>query len=85
MEYVYVTNQYRNKLYFEYFYDDTIDYKRKYVNDWFELRKFVGLDNIDLVDNELTIINISAYIKFKKDNFKNLRIKPGLLMSPFVY
>jgi hypothetical protein len=76
----------KNKFYFEDFYDDgIIEYKRKYVNDWAELRDFVGLYDIDLVDNELTIINMPAYIKYKQaktkiyaTNYNVLRIMSGL-------
>ena len=47
-----------NKMYFEDFYhENKIEYKRKYLNDWSDLRSFVGLDDIDLVNNELIFVN----------------------------
>jgi len=61
----------KNKVYFDDFYDDDIvDYKRKYVNNWSELRVFVGLDDVDLEANELSIINMSGYIKSKQKIYK---------------
>jgi hypothetical protein len=52
----------KNKFYFDDFVnDDKIEYKRKYQNDWSELREFVDLNDIELVDNELVIINMSEY------------------------
>lgn len=78
--------RYRNKIYFDDFYDDNVvEYKRKYLNDWSELRDFVGLDDIDLEDNELTIVNMPGYIKSKQAKFKTyatnynvLRIMSGM-------
>lgn len=53
-----------NKMYFEDFYhENKIEYKRKYLNDWSDLRSFVGLDDIDLVNNELIFVNTTLYIK----------------------
>lgn len=89
-EYIYKHDKrYKNNVYFTDFYnDDTIEYKRKYVNDWCELRKFVGLDDIDLENNELTIVNMRGYAKIKKEmqekmneqlqNFNVLRIMAGM-------
>ena len=33
------------------------EFKRKYNNDWNELREYVGLNDLEFIDNELVIIN----------------------------
>jgi len=75
----------KNKFYFDDFLnDDKIEYKRKYQNNWSELRKFVHLNDIELVDNELVIINMPVYIETKHTqakyiaNYNVLRMMSGM-------
>jgi hypothetical protein len=75
----------KNKFYFDDFSDDAIEHKRKYVNDWSEFREFVGFDDIDLVDNELVIVNMTAFSKsiyesklIYASNYNVLRIMQGM-------
>ena len=54
----------KNKFYFDAFFNDYVEYKRKYQNDWSELSEYVGLNDIELTDNELTIVvNKTGLIK----------------------
>ena len=76
----------KNKFYFDDFYDeDILEHRRKYQNDWNELREFVDLDDIELDDNELVIINMSQWtkqressIKIYASNYNVLRIMDGM-------
>ncbi len=75
----------KNKLYFDDFYDDdVVEHKRKYQNDWNELREFVGLDDIELTDNEFVIVNMKglkerqAKMKIYGTNYNVLRIMSGM-------
>jgi hypothetical protein len=85
MEYSFKSERVKNKFYFDDFSDDAIEHKRKYVNDWSEFREFVGFDDIDLVDNELVIVNMTAFTKSIYDskliyasNYNVLRIMQGM-------
>ena len=76
----------KNKCYFDDFFDDdVVEHKRKYQNDWSELREFVGLDDIELTDNELVIVNMTGLIKQHQaktklytSNYNVLRIMSGM-------
>lgn len=76
----------KNKFYFDDFYDDdVVEHKRKYQNDWTELREFVGLDDIELTDNEFVIVNTRGLIKERlakmqqyNTNYNVLRIMSGM-------
>lgn len=75
-------NRDKNKFYFNEFSHNTIEHKRKYVNDWSDLKKFADLDDIELFDNELTIVNLPALIKEQKQQFfKRLDRMSELLSS----
>jgi len=71
-----------NNFYFDDFSDDAVEHKRKYVNDWSELREFVGLHDTDLVDNELVIVNMTAFAKKCKfiytENYTILSMMEGM-------
>ncbi len=82
-------NREKNKFYFDDFDDDDIvEHRRKYQNDWTELREFVGFDDIELVDNELVIINRTGQIqklvskslfpKIYTRNYNILRMMAGM-------
>ena len=81
----------KNKCYFDDFYDDdVVEHKRKYQNDWTELREYVGLNDIELTDNELVIVNMTGLIKehqaktklymsnYNTSNYNVLRIFSGM-------
>ncbi len=76
----------KNKCYFDDFYDDdVVEHKRKYQNDWTELREYVGLNDIELTDNEFVIVNTRGLIKERlakmqqyNTNYNVLRIMSGM-------
>ena len=79
------TSRSRTEMYFSDMHGDTVEHKRKYVNDWSELREFAGLDDIELENNELTILNTLAYgiQQFQKmrnrfTDYNILRIMAGM-------
>lgn len=71
----------KNKFYFSDFGFNEKQFKRKYNNDWSELREFVGFNDIKLIDNELIILNLSFVndnIKIFATNYNILRIMAGM-------
>lgn len=66
------TKRDKNKFYFSDFANNSIEYKRKYVNDWSDLKEFAELDDIELLDNELTIVNLKELIEEQKQTFLKL-------------
>ncbi len=79
-------NRDKNKFYFDdFFNDDDVEYKRKYQNDWSELREYVGLNDIELTDNELVIVNKTGLTKQHESEMKKysnsyniLRVMAGM-------
>ena len=71
----------KNKFYFSDFGINQKEFKRKYNNDWNELREYVGFNDIELVDNELVLINLNykpESLKIFTTNYNVLRIMSGL-------
>jgi hypothetical protein len=67
-----------------YFTNLSTGYKRKYVNDFNELKEVVGWNDFKLLNNELEIINgfkissISTNLKNYAQNYNVLRIMSGM-------
>jgi hypothetical protein len=67
-----------------YFTNISTGYKRKYVNDFDELKEVVGWNDFKLLNNELEIINgfkissISKNLKVYAQNYNVLRIMSGM-------
>lgn len=71
----------KNKFYFREFGINEKEIKRKYNNDWNELREYVGFNDIEVVDNELVLINLnykSESLKVFATNYNILRIMSGM-------
>lgn len=71
----------KNKFYFSDFGVNQKEFKRKYNNNWDELREFVGFNDIELLDNELFINNLnykSESLKLFATNYNVLRIMSGM-------
>ena len=65
--------------------DNIVEYKRKYLNEWSDLKKIIGYDDIEILNNELTIINKTAEMVQRYKNIKKykchnyvLRIMSGM-------
>jgi len=71
----------KDKFYFSDFGINEKEFKRKYNNDWDELKEYVGLNDIELIDNELIIINLNYKaepVKVYAVNYNVLRIMSGM-------
>lgn len=69
----------KNKFYFEDLGTGKLENKRVYINDWIEIREFVGLNDVELENNELVIINCSEKTSGNYlINYNVLRIMAGM-------
>jgi hypothetical protein len=50
------------------------EFRRRYLNNWTELTEYVGLNDIELVDNELVIKNMIQLNNIDYPNYNILRI-----------
>ena len=70
----------KNKFHFSDF--SQKEFRRKYNNDWYELREYVGFNDIELIDNELIITsNYNYSLSVPMDYYSNyniLRIMAGI-------
>ena len=70
----------KNNFYFSDFSINQKEFKRKYNTNWDELKKIVGLNDIELIDNVLIIINLNyedPLSKFSVKNYNIMRILSG--------
>lgn len=68
----------KNSMYFHYVGEKI---KRQYVNDWNELKEYIGYDDIILEDNILIIYDYSESIKKVRvyaTNYNVLRVRSGM-------
>ncbi len=57
-----------------YFHLCDTEFRRRYLNNWTELTEYVGLNDIELVDNELVIKNMIQLNNIDCPNYNILRI-----------
>mgnify|MGYP003342447917 FL=1 len=67
-----------NRIYFK---EGSTEFKRKYINDFTELRDFIGWNNFEMPNNELTIIHarkLKPNVRVYAQNYNVLRIMSGM-------
>ncbi len=69
----------KNKFYFKNIKESIT---RKYLNNWSELREFIGYNDIEIDNNEIIICDVSKIIVYAT-NYNALRIMSGMAGIPY--